>query len=119
MISAMIVVLDEGRDLGPKVSLEEVVFEQNAVLECLVPAFDLALHLRVTGSTVNVGDLVFLLPFAEIGDDVTRASVRQQAQPVFDLDRQTLRRIECALSNGLHGRAGAVRWAAAFRQLDA
>ena len=41
VISAMIVVLDEGRDLGSKVSPDEVVFEQNAVLECLVPTFDL------------------------------------------------------------------------------
>ena len=43
VVSAMIVMFDEGRDLGFEVLLEEVVFQQDAVLERLVPAFDLAL----------------------------------------------------------------------------
>lgn len=43
VVSAMVVVLDEGRDLRLKVFLEEVVFQQDAVLQRLVPAFDLAL----------------------------------------------------------------------------
>ena len=40
----------------------------------------------MTGSAVDLIDLVRLQPFAEIGSDVTRAIVRQQARPVFDLD---------------------------------
>jgi hypothetical protein len=66
--------------------LEEVVFEQDAVLQRLVPAFDLPLRLRMTGSALDLVDLVFLQPFAEIGSDVTRAIVGQQTRPVFDLD---------------------------------
>lgn len=84
--SAMIVVLDECRDLGFEVLLEEVVFKQDAVLQRLVPAFDLTLRLRMTGSTVDLVDLAFLQPFAEIGGDVTRAVVGQQSRSVFDFD---------------------------------
>lgn len=77
MVTAMIVMLDEGRDLGFKVLLEEVVFKQDAVLQRLVPAFDFPLRLRVAGSAVNLVDLVFLQPFAEIRCDVTRTDSRR------------------------------------------
>lgn len=53
VVSAMIVMLDEGRDLGFEVFLEEVVFQENAVLQRLVPAFDFALCLRVARSAVD------------------------------------------------------------------
>ena len=43
----MVVVLDEGFDLGFEIAGQEVVFEQDAVLEGLVPALDLALGLRM------------------------------------------------------------------------
>jgi hypothetical protein len=39
----MIVVFDGGRHLGFEIARQEVVFEQEAVLERLAPAFDLAL----------------------------------------------------------------------------
>ena len=45
VIALVIVVVDEGCDLGFKITGQEVVFQQDAVLECLVPAFDLALSL--------------------------------------------------------------------------
>ena len=45
MVSAVVVVLDEGLDLGLKVAGQEVVFQQDAVLQGLVPAFNLALSL--------------------------------------------------------------------------
>ncbi len=86
VVSAMIVMLDERRDPGFEVFLEEVVFQQDAVLQRLVPALDLALCLRMAGSAMDLADLVFVQPFTEIGSDVTRAVIRQQARPVFDLD---------------------------------
>ena len=49
VVSAMIVMLDESRDLRFEVFLEEVVFQQDAVLQRLVPALDLALRLGVAG----------------------------------------------------------------------
>ena len=45
MVAAVIVVADEVADLGFKVSRHIVVLEQDAVLERLVPALDLALGL--------------------------------------------------------------------------
>ena len=47
VVSLVIVVLDEGLDVGFEVAGQEVVFQQDAVLEGLVPALDLALGLRV------------------------------------------------------------------------
>ncbi len=45
MVTLVVVVLDEGVDLGLEVAGQEVVFEQDAVLQGLVPALDLALGL--------------------------------------------------------------------------
>lgn len=39
-VLAIIVMPDEGRDLGFKILLEELVFQQDAALERLVPTFD-------------------------------------------------------------------------------
>lgn len=86
VVWAIIVVVHEGCDLGFEVPPEEVVFQEAAVLQCLLPAFDLTLRLRMTGSAVDLVDLVFLQPFTEIGSDVTRAVVGQQAWPEF-IDR--------------------------------
>jgi hypothetical protein len=46
--SLVVVVLDEGFDLGLEVAGQEVVFQQDAVFQDLVPALDLALGLRMT-----------------------------------------------------------------------
>jgi hypothetical protein len=47
VIAAMIVLIDEGVDLGLEVAGQIIVFQQEAVLERLMPAFDLALCLRM------------------------------------------------------------------------
>ena len=54
MVAAMIVVLDEGRDLAFEIAGQVVVFQQDAVLQGLMPAFDLALCLRMAGRTADV-----------------------------------------------------------------
>ena len=43
----MAVVLDKGIDLLPEIAWQVILFQQDAVLECLVPALDFALDLRV------------------------------------------------------------------------
>ena len=45
VVSLVIVVLDEGLDVGFEVAGQEVVFQQDAVFQGLVPALDLALGL--------------------------------------------------------------------------
>ena len=47
VIALVIVVLDEGRDLSFEIAGQEVVLEQDPVFQRLVPAFDLALGLRM------------------------------------------------------------------------
>ena len=54
VVAAVIVVFDEGRDLGFKITRQEVVFQQDAVLQRLVPAFDLSLGLGVAGCSACV-----------------------------------------------------------------
>ena len=54
MIALVIVVLDERLDLAFEIAGQEVVFEQDAVLQGLVPAFDLALGLGMEGCPANV-----------------------------------------------------------------
>ena len=46
MIADMIVGLDEGADLPLEIARQVVVVEQDAVLQGLMPALDLALGLR-------------------------------------------------------------------------
>ena len=48
MVAAMVVMIDEGRDLPLEIARQEVVFEQDAVLQRLMPALDLALCLGMT-----------------------------------------------------------------------
>ena len=57
VIAGMVVVLDEGRDLAFEIAGLVVVLEQDAVLERLMPALDLALGLRMerrSASTISI-----------------------------------------------------------------
>src|ERR1700730_14754746 len=49
VIAQVIVVNDEGLDLGFEIARQVIVFEQDTVLERLMPALDLALGHRVIG----------------------------------------------------------------------
>ena len=54
MVTLVVVVLDEGLDLSFKVAGQEVVLQQDAVFQGLVPAFDLALGLGMAGRTTDM-----------------------------------------------------------------
>ena len=75
MIAAMVVVIDEGVDPGLEVAGQLIVLKQDAVLERLMPALDLALSLRVVGRAADVTHIAFVQPFGEVGRDVGRAIV--------------------------------------------
>ena len=70
VVTQVIVVGDEGVDLGFEVAGQVVVFEQDAVLQRLVPALDLALGHGVIGSAANVTHVLAVEPFGEVGRDV-------------------------------------------------
>ena len=66
----MVVVGDEVADLGLEITGQIVILEQNAVLQRLVPALDLALGLRVIRCTADVLHLSVVEPFGEISGEV-------------------------------------------------
>jgi len=53
VVSAVIVVLDEATDLGFEVTRQVLVLKQDAVIERLMPALDLAPGLRVMGRAAD------------------------------------------------------------------
>ena len=54
VVTLVVVVIDEGVDLGLEIARQIVVLEQDAVLQRLVPALDLALGLGMEGSATDV-----------------------------------------------------------------
>ena len=70
MVALVVVMIDEGFDLGFEVTRREVVFQQNAVLQGLMTALDLALGLRVIGRATAVLHILVLQPFRQLPRDV-------------------------------------------------
>src|SRR5450432_2722077 len=60
VVAPMIVVFDEGLDLGLKVTGQEVVFQEDAVLQGLVPALDLTLGLGMERSATHMAHALSL-----------------------------------------------------------
>ena len=75
VVAKVIVVGDEGFDFGFEVAGQVVVLEQDAVLQSLVPALDLALGHGVIGSAANVIHVLAIEPYGEVGRDVARAVI--------------------------------------------
>ena len=85
MVTPVIVVLDEARDLGFEITGQVIVLEQNAVLERLVPALDLTLGLGMARSAADMDHAAVLEPLGEIAGDVARSVVGEQSWFVHDL----------------------------------
>src|SRR5688572_18965217 len=75
VVASVIVMLDEGFDLAFEIARQEVVLQQDAVLERLMPALDLALGLRVKRSAADMAHAVGVDPFGEFAGDVGRPVV--------------------------------------------
>ena len=82
MVAGMVVMRDEGSDLAFEVAWQVVVLEQDAVLERLMPALDLALGLRMERRTADMLDVLVVQPIGKIARDIRRAVVRQEPWPV-------------------------------------
>src|SRR5262249_15249301 len=78
VITAAVVVVDEGGDLGFEIARQEVVFQQDAVLQGLVPALDLALSHRMIGRAAQMFDLPVGEACGDIACNLAGAIVRQQ-----------------------------------------
>ena len=82
VMALIIVMLDEGLDLLLKITGQEVVLQQDAILQGLMPALDLALSLRMERRTAHVAHPVGLDVFGQFACDVARAIITEQARPV-------------------------------------
>ena len=85
VIAQVIVVNDEGLDLGFEIARQVIVFEQDTVLERLMPALDLALGHRVIGRATDVLHVLPVEPFRQVRRDVAGAIVGEKPWPVDDL----------------------------------
>lgn len=82
VISSVIVMANEVVNRRFKIFLHEVIFQQDAVLQRLMPALDLALRLRMVRCAPHVSDLLARQLVGEIASDVRQAIVREQSRPV-------------------------------------
>ncbi len=71
MVSLVVVVIDEQLDLLFEITRQEVVFQQYAVLQGLMPTFDLALRLRMIRRATNVAHLIVAEPVSKFAGYVT------------------------------------------------
>ena len=71
VVAVVVVVIDKDTNLLLQVTRHVVVFQENASLHGLVPAFDLALPLRMERSATIVLHLLLLHPFSQFTRDVT------------------------------------------------
>ena len=67
MVSPVVVVVDEGRDLSLEVAGQEIGFQQDAVFESLVPALDFALRHWMIGRTAQMFNVAWLGRVVRIG----------------------------------------------------
>src|SRR4029077_17022828 len=58
------------------------MLKQDSVLECLMPALDLALGLRMIRRSADMLDVLLVQPIGKIARDIRRAVVRQEPWPV-------------------------------------
>ncbi len=70
VIAVVIVVRDEGLDLGLEIAGQVIVFQQNAVLQRLMPALDLALGHRVVRRASGVLYVLVVEPSGQVAGDV-------------------------------------------------
>ena len=73
VVSQVIVVGDEGLDLGFKIAQQVIVLEQDAVLERLMPALDLSLGHRMIRRATDMLHVLAVEPFGQVRRDVAGA----------------------------------------------
>jgi len=85
VVAVGVVVVDEGGDGGFKLPFEEVVFQQDPVLQGLMPPLDFALRLWMHRRAANVFHALVRKIFRQIASDIGRAIIAEQARFVHNL----------------------------------
>ena len=81
----MVVVIDERFNLCLQVCREEVVLQQDAVFQGLVPSLYLTLSLRMIRRTPDVSHFLVAQPLSQLARDVAGSIVRQQSRLVNNM----------------------------------
>ena len=98
----MVVVIDEGFDLGFKITRQEVIFQQDAVLQSLMPTFDLALGLGMVWCAARMLHAFALQPFSQFSRDVAGSVVAEQARLVNNVDLVATRCLQSQVQRVRH-----------------
>ena len=102
MVALVVVVIDEGFDLGFEITGQEVVFQQNEVLEGLMPALDLTLGLGMIGRSARVLHAFALQPFSQFARDVAGSVVAEQARLMNNVDLVAARCLQSQVQRVRH-----------------
>ena len=79
----MIVVGDELSDLRLEITRQEVVLQQDAVLQGLMPALDLSLGLRMIRRATDMLHVLIFHPFSKLSGYITGSIVREKPSYFF------------------------------------
>ena len=91
VVALVVVAIDERLDLAFEIAGQEAIFQQDAVLQGLVPAFDLALGLRMERSASHMAHGSRFDVVRQFAGDVARPIVAEQPWPVMDMSLVTTR----------------------------
>ena len=80
VIASLVILLDKCLDLSLQRAGQVVVFQQDAVLHCLMPALDLALRPGMGGRAADMLDAMLRQPLGEGVRDEPRPVIREQSQ---------------------------------------
>jgi hypothetical protein len=110
MVSPMVVMIHERLDLRFEVCREEVVFQQDAIFQGLMPALDLTLSLRMIRRTPDVPHFLVAQSLSQLARDVAGSIVRQQSRLVNNMGLPAARCLQGKVQRVghiacLHGRA--------------
>ena len=78
VIAPVVVMLDEGSDMGLQVARQEVIFQEDAVFKGLMPTLDLALGLGMHGGAPDMAHALGLDIVRQLPRDVAGAIVAEQ-----------------------------------------
>ena len=102
VVAPVVVMIDKGIDLSPEIAREEVVFQQDAVLQGLVPALNLPLSLWVIRGASDMIHLLILQPIGQFAGDVARPVITQQSWLVQNRRQITTRSLQCQVQRVGH-----------------
>ena len=85
IVTVIVVMADEVADLELEMAWQQIVLEQDAVLQGLVPALDLALGLGMVWRSANMLHAVLMKPVGQVGGDVGGAIITEQSELVNDV----------------------------------